>query len=337
MKSDTVLDLERMPKHLLALLPCPLKVPLEEAYLLQREALLPAGVEGDSGDIRFEGNANQSEFYNKVSDLKDVDELPDIIISPGISSFFHADFRSRFLDTEVFADASVCTPNERFQAAGLLDPTGRTTLLCVNPLVMVIDTGKLDGHPLPSRWSDLLSPLYRKQITMRGHQGSFCETVLLTLRHTLGDDSLHQLGSNVAAGMHPGQMAKLAGSDQPGATAVYIMPYFYAKMIRRKERVRVVWPEDGAIASPVLMLMKRNASNVSRSIARFFLSEETAELCEQAMFPSPFSSERSSASSQTAGQPLCWMGWDTVWNKEIGRLTEQANAEFLRGFEENTP
>jgi len=339
MQADAALDLGRMPKHLLAMLPCPLKVPLEEAFLLGREKLLSSCADWNPEDIRFEGNANQSEFYNKVESFRSAGELPDLIVTPGISSFFHKDFRTRFLDTAVFAqaaDAAVQEPRESFRLAGLLDPTGRTTLLCVNPLVIVADTGKLGERELPSRWSDLLTPRYRGQITMRGHQGSFCETVLLTLQRWFGEEGLTRLGANVAAGMHPGQMAKLAGTDNPGATALYVLPYFYARMIRRTERIRVIWPEEGAIASPVLLLMKQDSSALSRKIAGFFLSRETAELCEQAMFPSPYSSGASSVLASEE-RPLLWMGWDTVWNREIGRLTEQANASFLQGHRDGSP
>ncbi|ULO05983.1 ABC transporter substrate-binding protein [Paenibacillus sp. 19GGS1-52] len=329
MKSETIQEQSRLPRHLLAMLPCPLKVPLEETFLLRQSSGEWKGLYPE--ELQFEGNANQTDFYKQVDSFTSVDELPDIVITPGISSFFHDHFRSEFLDQDVFANAAEYEPNERFASIGLKDPTGRTTLLCVNPLVMVVDIKKLGDLPEPRSWSDLLNPVYHQQVTMRGHNGdSFCETVLLTLANLLGSEGLVHLGRAVRQGLHPGQMAKLAGTDNEKGTAIYIMPYFYAKMIQKQDRVHVVWPLEGAVASPVFMLMKHNVSSEVRQLASFFTGPETAEMYEKAFFPSP----HPDVASQIPDGKLLWMGWDTVWSGKIQQLTEAVNHSFMQGFQE---
>ncbi|MFD1776132.1 ABC transporter substrate-binding protein [Paenibacillus rhizophilus] len=330
MKSGTAQVKEKLPRHLLAMLPCPLKVPLEETFLHQQSSGLWSDL--DPEELAFEGNANQSDFYKTVDQFHSADELPDVVITPGISSFFHPDFRTRFLDKDVFADAAGYAPNERFAEIGMKDPTGRVTLMCVNPLVIVADKAKLGDIPEPRSWSDLLNPVYRKQVTMRGHNGTFCETVLLTIGQSFGEDTLTGFGRSVRQGLHPGQMAKLAGTDNEAGTALYVMPYFYANMIRKRDKVNIIWPEEGAIASPVFLLAKRGSSEAGRRLASFFTGAETAELCEQAFFPSP----HPSAASSFPERKLLWMGWDLVWNRDIQTLTDAANAAFNKGFEQGT-
>ncbi|WP_025689822.1 ABC transporter substrate-binding protein [Paenibacillus zanthoxyli] len=328
MNTGTAQEQERLPRHLLAMLPCPLKVPIEETFLHQQSSGLWTDL--DPEELEFEGNANQSDFYKTVNEFQSADELPDIVITPGISSFFHRDFRTRFLDQDVFADTAGYAPNERFAEIGMQDPTGRVTLMCVNPLVIVADTARLGDTPEPRSWSDLLNPVYRKQVTMRGHNGTFCETVLLTLGEKLGEDILTGLGRSVRQGLHPGQMAKLAGTDNEAGTALYVMPYFYANMIRKQDKINIIWPEEGAIASPVFLLAKKNATEGGRRLASFFTSEETAQLCEQAFFPSP----HPSAASGLTQRKLLWMGWDLVWNSDIQAKTDAVNAAFNKGFEQ---
>ena len=74
------------PLSLFALLPCPLKVPLEEALNSFLEELDPQQRAGLS--CRVEGNANnQIEYADYADHFESVDEMPDIVITPGFNSF----------------------------------------------------------------------------------------------------------------------------------------------------------------------------------------------------------------------------------------------------------
>lgn len=317
----------KLPRHLLAMLPCPLKVPLEEAFAQKRASGFCRSMAEE--DLVFEGNANQPEFYKQVDDIGSEEELPDVVITPGISSFFHRSFRSRFLDRGVFTDAAAYEPHSRFAGIGLQDPTGRLTMLCVNPLVMVVDKTKLGDLPLPRSWSNLLEPVYHKQVVMRGQKGTFCETVLLTLQRHLGLDGLEKLGRAVRSGKHPAQMAKWAGTGNPEGAAIYIMPYFYARTIQRQERVSIIWPEEGAIASPVFLFLKQAVQASAAELAHFFTGKEAASIYERAYFPA-LHPDVELQLPQT--HSFLWMGWDLIWQGDMQLLTEQANERFARGF-----
>ena len=71
--------------NLLALLPCPVKVPFEQACEDFLASLDPQ--RSSSLVCRLEGNANiESEYYSTIEFITSLDELPDIIISPGLTA-----------------------------------------------------------------------------------------------------------------------------------------------------------------------------------------------------------------------------------------------------------
>lgn len=314
---------------LLAMMPCPLKVPVEEDFARRAEAGEWTGL--DTSKVVFEGNATQTGFYEQVKEYKNVEELPDLVIAPGVSSFFHADFRGRFLEQGVFADVTEGWggSGSRFGDLDLIDPKGWYTMLCVNPLVMVVDHTRLGGLPVPRAWSDLLKPEFNRLVAMRGKKGEFCETTLLTLRHVYGMEAVERFGESVKEGLHPAQMAKNAGTANPDTAAVLIMPYFYALSIPRKDKVTVVWPEEGAIASPVFLLAKASEQKRLKLLTDYLTGEHVSGLYESASFPALHPAVKSRLPE---GAKLLWMGWDLVWNEDIGRVTKETHDRFMTGF-----
>lgn len=314
---------------LLAMMPCPLKVPVEEDFARRNEA--GQWEELDTTRVVFEGNATQTGFYDLVKQYKHEDELPDLIISPGISSFFHPDFRRRFLEQGVFRDVTQGWngSGSRFADLDLADPKGWYTMLCVNPLVMVADHTRLGGLPLPSSWSDLLKPEFKGMVSMRGKKDDFCETTLLTLRHIYGLQAVEQLGEAVRSGLHPAQMVKTAGTSNPDAAAILIMPYFYARSIPRKDKVSVIWPSEGAIASPVFLLAKASAHERVKVLTDYLTGTHVSGLYESASFPAL---NPHVESKLPEGAALLWMGWDLVWNSNIQEAKLETHGRFLKGF-----
>lgn len=318
---------KEMAPILLAMLPCPLKVPVEEDFLRRTEA--GEWTAFDTSRIVFEGNATQTAFYEQVKDYGHEDELPDLVISPGISSFFHDDFRRRFVDRGVFADVTAGWENDRFDGQDLTDPKGWYSVICVNPLVMVADHSRLGELPVPKAWADLLKPEYKRQVAMRGQKGSFCETTLLTLRHIYGLEAVERFGGAVQQGLHPAQMAKHAGSGNPEASPVLIMPYFYAKSIMKKEKVSIIWPEEGAIASPVFLLTKAAARERLKPLTDYLTGVEVSNLYENASFPALNPQVTSKLPDEAR---LLWMGWDLVWSGSIQKVKEETHDRFMAGF-----
>jgi ABC-type Fe3+ transport system substrate-binding protein len=335
--AERMADAERLPPNppdpanvnLFALLPCPLKVPLEEAFTAFVAGLPPERRASLTWCI--EGNANtQLDYADYAEHFETLAEMPDIIITPGFNSFFHRPFVERFILTGQFTSASEYAGDRHLAPLGIIDPQGHYTMLAMNLLVFVVDHERLGNGPVPRRWADLLEPVYGKSLAIRGNRdGSFCETLLLAVLKEFGPAALERLGERVRYGWHPSQMVKAAGSGRPDAPAVSVMPLFFAHNVKHRERVTIVWPEDGALVSPVTMLVKREKREELRDVVAFLTGPEVARICAGAFFPAVHPGVDNRLPDDATFK---WIGWDYVREHDLKTLIAEANAIFQRGF-----
>ncbi|GFE61665.1 ABC transporter substrate-binding protein [Geobacter sp. AOG2] len=317
------------PLNLFALLPCPLKVPIEEAFEAYLDTLPP--------EVRasfthcLEGNANHDvDYYALVDHFKSIDDMPDIIVTPGFNSFFHRPFVERFIKPGLFTSVSTFGGDRHLARLGVIDPQGQYTMLAMNLLVMVADHARLGDRPVPSTWNDLLKPAYCKSVAIRGNRdGSFCETLLLSIRKDHGEDGISRLGENVRYGWHPSQMVKAAATGSVDAPAVSVMPYFFARHLRDRQGISIIWPEDGALVSPVTMLVKTGKREALQPLVDFLTGAQVAGICAGASFPAVHPDVDNGLPDDATFK---WIGWEYVKDNDIKSLLVEVNATFLRSF-----
>lgn len=242
---------------MVALMPCGMKMPFTRAFERFAENF---GRENESElTYLIEGNVNHElTYYDYIEEVRDLDELPDIILCSDINSFFHKGFAERFIETGCFIDVSPSNFNADYEGTGYADPGGAYSMISSNLLVIVVDLRCLSDAPMPETWADLLLPGFENKVVMRGQDGFFCNGMLLPILRMHGMDGIRRLGRSVCSGMHPAEMVKkLSAKREEGGPAAYIMPYFFAKKITRTDHTRIIWPKEGALISPVLMLVKR--------------------------------------------------------------------------------
>lgn len=320
--------------NLFALLPCPLKVPLEEAF----NGFLTTLTEEQRAGLTFriEGNANSQIDYADYADhFETLADMPDIIITPGFNSFFHPHFVERFIKTGRFASVNNFAGDRHLAAMGITDPDGHYSMLAMNLLVLVVDHTRLGDRLVPQKWADLLRPEYAKSIAIRGnHDGTFCETLLLSLYKDFGSTGLSRLGRNVAWGWHPSQMVKAAGSGREDTPAISAMPLFFANNIKNRENVTIVWPTDGALVSPVTMLVKADKREELGYLIDFLSGAEVAGICAGAAFPAVHPQVDNRLPDKASFK---WIGWDYVKNNDLKALIADTNAAFLHAFQDESP
>jgi ABC-type Fe3+ transport system substrate-binding protein len=314
---------------LFALLPCPVKVPIEEAFEAYLDNL-PAEVR-TSFTYCLEGNANHDvDYYALVDHFESIDDMPDIIVTPGFNSFFHRPFVERFIKPGLFTSVSTFAGDLHLARLGVIDPQGQYTMLAMNLLVMVADHARLGDRPAPATWNDLLEPAYRKSVAIRGNRdGSFCETLLLSIHKDHGENGVSRLGENVRYGWHPSQMVKAAATGSADAPAVSVMPYFFARHLRDRQGISIIWPEDGALVSPVTMLVKTGKREVLQPLVDFLTGAQVAGICAGASFPAVHPAVDNGLPDDAAFK---WIGWEYVKDNDIKSLLVEINATFLRAF-----
>jgi len=315
--------------NMLALLPCPLKVPLQSELsrfidYLHRE-------KGLNLNYIIESHYNdQLNYGDYVKYFEDPDEIPDIIFTAGYS-FYYKNFVERFVKTGVFASVPNQAVNSSLAEAAIVDQGGHFTVVAVNVLVMVVDTRRLGKLPLPRRWADILTPEYAGKVVMRGHDDYFCDVVQMNFYKEYGEAGIKALARTVKYGIHPAQMVKELSSGRSDIPPIHIMPYFFANTIANRDNITIIWPEDGALAYPVSVLVKADKMKELNELAGFLTGPEVARICADAFFPAVHPEVRQHL---PAGAKFKWLGWEFIKNNDIENLINEVNEQFLQAYRE---
>ena len=311
--------------NLLGLLPCPVKVPMQQAF---NEFLAEQSPDLRNKNLTLEGHANfHLSFYNQLDNV-DTNALPDILITPGINKLFSSDFNKKFISTGTYCTENKYLNNEPEQTE-FSDPMGIFSLLGFNVTVMVVDPERLDGKPVPQSWGDILKEEYENQVVMRGQKDFFCETTLLNIYQLYGEKGVLDLARSVTHGCHPAEMAKHFGLRSKEWPPIAVMPYFFAKTIKTYDKVQIIWPSEGAILSPVTMLVRKEALPEMLPVVRFFTSKICSRIWSNAFFLPGYHAKDSR--SEMSG-PFRWMGWDFIRTSDIQKRIDNLNDMFVERF-----
>ena len=197
--------------------------------------------------------------------------------------------------------------------------------MALNYLVMVVDLTKLNGRDIPKSWEELLNGPFENEVAIRGKKGKYCETTLLAIYKDYGIDGIKKLSKLVGYGGHPAEMVKNAGKGIKDAPTISVIPYFYAKLLKNNENVKVVWPKEGAIISPVTLLVQRETSKNLENVVNYFISEEVRNICKKASLPHPMDYLNYLKENN---YKLNWIGWDFIRNNDINKLLLELNSYF---------
>lgn len=307
---------------LLALMPCGLKMPFSRAITaFLEEAKIQYGL-----DITYavEGNLNQElSYYSYVERIDDIDELPDIIVSADFNTFYGQRFYEKYVANGLMSGYGSYSPNEHYINAGIVEPNGEYSVLGINPLVMVANLDEVGDRPLPTCWKDLLDPMWKRSVTLRGGNGFFCHAVLLPTYQKYGKEGLEQLGDNVLRGLHPAQMIKHIDGGEPGA--IYVMPEFFAHRSRKQDRIKIIWPDDGALASPVTLQVKKSKIEELKPVLDYLTGKELAKVLVGARFPVP----HADIEGEVQDKPLIWLGWDYLRRDDLLETNREIDSIFM--------
>ena len=110
------------------------------------------------------------------------------------------------------------------------------------------------------------------------------------------------------------------------------MPYFFARHLQGRGGISIIWPEDGALVSPVTMLVKTGKRAALQPLTDFLTSAQVAGICADASFPALHPDVDNRLPDDAAFK---WIGWEYVKDNDIKSLLVEINATFLRAFAES--
>lgn len=294
------------------LLPCPVRVPLLEQF--------DAFVEKHETDIQYDLKAASHGLEwlkGTVRNIADYNELADIYLSAGFDLFFDEELMGKFKKVGVFKNGVKYDKfNSDFENdyMSLKDPSGDYSILAVVPAVFLVNTQELNEREIPKTWADLLKPEFEKSVSLPVSDFDLFNAILLNIYKLYGDEGVKKLGKSLIQNLHPAQMVK---SDRltVNRPTVTIMPYFFTRMTKEGGAMVPVWPEDGAIISPVFMLTKAEKLKEMESLIDFLSSKAVGEILSHKGF---FPSVNPEVENLTPrDKKYLWIGWDYIYNNNL--------------------
>ncbi|WP_105617114.1 ABC transporter substrate-binding protein [Vallitalea okinawensis] len=313
--------------RLQGVLPCPVKIPLLEAY----SAWAEENDMNDKVDYELQAASMGLDWLVDAIDGKDNDDaIADVFISAGFDLFFDKNLIGKFKDKGVFKDI---TGFDRFnkdfdnEEMSLKDPDGHYSIIAVVPAVFLVNTDELNGRTAPRTWEDLLKPEFENSVSLPVGDFDLFNAILINIYKKYGEEGVRKLGKCMMMDMHPAEMVK--SHRKPQRPAVTIMPYFFTKMTKNGGPMEAVWPADGAIISPIFLLSKASKSEEVKPLVDFFASQELAEILS---YNGKFPSTRPGFDNMLSpDQKYMWIGWDFIKENDINQIIKTCEKLFDEG------
>lgn len=254
-----------------------------------------------------------------------IDDIPDALVSVGFGDFMRKGFIERMVLAGHFANLAH-TIAKPFQEAGLEDPRGCYSIYAVQPFVMLVDHARLGGLTPPRRWRDLLDPRYRGKIIISGQDDRVARVPLLYFLKEHGEEGLRQLAANIGGIWPSAQIGRMAGRSGHAGVPIYLLSWFFAKSCPRTETTSILWPEDGALTSPLFLLVKASRMGALAPITDFVLGAPLGKKCASAGLASLHPEVDN---LMPAGASFKWLGWDFIRSHDVFDLAESALSVFV--------
>lgn len=305
-------------------LPCPIRIPLLEQFELwlkenQSKYDYTIGYELKSANLGLD-------WIIEKAKTKDVNKLPDVLMSAGFDLFFDKELMGQYLDNNVF-EASVDEINSDFcnEEIDLRDPDKKYLITGVVPAVFLVNKKELNGRKIPRTWDDVLSEEFEDSVAVPMGDLDLFNALVVNLYKEYGMEGIKRLARSYMKNLHPAEMVKAKGKSKSNNPAVSIIPYFFTQMIQGDEQV-AVWPDDGAVISPIFMIAKKDKKAMTQPIIDFFNSKEVGEVFSaNGKFPSTNKYVDNGLSKE---QRFKWVGWDFIKKTDIGALLKDIELKF---------
>ena len=312
------------------LLPCPVRVPLME----ELEKITNDFSKTVATDLKA-ASQGLDWLKDNISNENLAEDLSDIFISAGFDLFFDKKLMDKFRRKGVFKDTTgIDELNKVFKRdnVNLLDPEGDYSIISIVPAVFLINREELDGREVPKTWEEILSPEFANSVSLPVSDFVLFNAILINIYKKYGEEGIDNLARSMMKSQHPAQMVKEGGRKKKGEPAVTIMPYFFTRMAKRFPHMEFIWPEDGAIISPIFMLTKKESLPEIQPLVDFFASEKVGKiLAEQGLFPSVLPEIDNNLKKDAE---FMWPGWDFLRNEDPGQLIDELTDQFDKKIKE---
>jgi len=158
----------------------------------------------------------------------------------------------------------------REEFAALVDPRGELHLVWVDAYVIIYNPALIARADVPATMEALANFNQPISVPTTGCLGTWGK---MALYHHLGEENFTRLMANAAV---IGSLGDVTIAVRDGTVAVGASSLMDIRV--RDGEVGVIWPEEGAIAKPALMIIPDNPTDYHLQLADIIMSPEAAEL-----------------------------------------------------------
>ncbi|MCL0083977.1 ABC transporter substrate-binding protein [Dehalococcoidia bacterium] len=161
----------------------------------------------------------------------------------------------------------------REEFAALADPLGELHLVWVDAYVIIYNPDLISREDVPSTLADLANWGQPISVPTTGCLGTWGTMAFF---HHLGEAGFRSLMANAEV---TGSLGDITEAVKDGTVAVGISSLLDVRV--RDGEVGVIWPEEGAIAKPALLIIPDDPADYHLRLADIIMSQEAAELFAQ--------------------------------------------------------
>jgi hypothetical protein len=329
------------PISVMGLVPCPIRVPMTN--VLDAFAEKFSAETGITIDYNLQAAYTGTEWMEEnIPADPDPSRIPDIFLSAGFRLFLTDPRFIALREADAFADRTGWEGHNAFGRSNeLADPERRFSVIGVVPAVFMVNKELLGDRPVPRTWEEILTPDFENSLALPIGDFDLFDALLLGVHRNFGMAGIEQLARNMFQQMHPAQMVAGArrgaaaasgggGGVGPGAAApagpvITVMPYFFTRTITEDSPLIPVWPEDGALAAPILLITRADRPEIAPVIEEIAGLPMSRVMSRLGLFPSTHPDNDDFDAEE---HPLQWPGWDLLLAPSLPRLLDEATAVF---------
>ncbi len=320
--------------RVMGLVPCPVRVPMTN--------VLDSFTDKFSADTGITVDYNLQAAYTGTDWMEEnipaapsPEDVPEIFLSAGFRLFFTDPRFIALRNSDAFADLTGWDGHNGFGRANALeDPEHRFSVIGVVPAVFMVNRQLLGDRPVPRSWADILTPEFENALALPIGDFDLFDALLLGVHRNFGEAGITQLARNMHQQMHPAQMVAGAqrgsGNPEDGGPVITVMPYFFTRTIPENSPLIPVWPTDGALAAPILLISRRDRPEIVPLVQEISGLPMSRVLSRLGLFPSTHPDNDDFSAEE---HPLQWPGWDLLLSPELPQLLDDITGQFHRVLE----
>lgn len=315
-------DKENKDVVIKGIVPCPLRLPLIDSFdkFVEDENKNGLKIGYDLRSASLGVSWLEDEFSN------DINNVSDVFLSAGFDLFFNRECIEKFTEkNEYYINMENINKDFEDEKKLFKDPKNIYNIVAVVPCVFLVNYNNLSGKKAPLSWEELLfSGQYTDSVALPLNDLDMFNAVVINIYSKWGIDGIKALAKVYKKSLHPSEMVKKKGDDKYNPI-INITPLFFTQMVSRTSALKVVWPKDGAIVSPIFLIAKKNKKGVKK-IIDFFTSVEVGEiLSSNGKFPTTISSVSNNLDKDSK---FLFCGFDFIYNNDIGKLFKSLEKLF---------